>query len=261
MRIDLTGRRALVTGSTSGMGFAIARGLADARAAVVVNGRHNDRVRAAIDRLRSEIPGATVDGIAADVGVADELEQLTAAVTDIDVLVSNAGPTDVTGFFDIPDEDWRRFVETYVMASVRLSRRYVRGMIDRGWGRVVFNGSVTGGFQPGEMVHWGTCKAAVLGLARGIAESVAGSGVTVNTFIPGPTHTKESFESRHPAERRTFEEVERDFFDGPLGTSLLKRFVNPREVANVVVFLASEQASAITGSTVRVDGGIIRSLV
>jgi NAD(P)-dependent dehydrogenase (short-subunit alcohol dehydrogenase family) len=261
MRIDLTGRRALVTGSTSGMGFAIAQGLAEAGAAVVVNGRHVDRVRDAVDRLRSAVPGAGVDGVTADVGVADELERLAAEVPDVDVLVSNAGPTEVAGFFDIPDEDWERFVDVYVMAGVRLSRRYVPGMIDRGWGRVMFNGSVTSGYQPGEMAHWGTAKAAVLGLARGIAENVAGSGVTVNTFIPGPTHTKESFEARHPGDGPTFEEVERQFFEGPLGTSLIGRFVHPREVAHLVVFLASEQASAITGSTVRVDGGIIRSLL
>jgi NAD(P)-dependent dehydrogenase (short-subunit alcohol dehydrogenase family) len=261
MKIDLTGKRAIVTGSTSGMGYAVAKGLAEAGAAVVMNGRTEPGVAAAVQQLKDEVPDADVEGVAADVGDQEAIDDVLTLQPHTDILVNNAGPTEATDFFEISDDDWERFLHVYVMAAVRLSRHYAAGMVERGWGRVLFNASLVGGFEPGEMVHWGTSKAALLGLSRGLAESVAGSGVTVNAFIPGPTHTEESFMARAQLPPgMTFARFEEELFAGSQTTSLLKRFIHPREVANAVVFLASEQASAITGTAVRVDGGIIRSL-
>jgi NAD(P)-dependent dehydrogenase (short-subunit alcohol dehydrogenase family) len=263
MNSTLQGKRAIVTGSSDGIGFAIARALAGAGAAVVLNGRNPERLKAAISRLQSEVPHAGVVGVAADVGDPSALSRFVAAIPEIDILVNNASPIETKPFFEIPDEDWERFFHTVVMGPVRLSRHYVRGMVARHWGRVLFSSSVTGGFMQGEMVHYGTMKAALLGLSRGLAEQVAGTGVTVNAFIPGPTHTRESFmlraSSRFPG--KTFEEIEKELFDGPLPTSLLKRFINPAELASFVLFLASKESSAITGSALHVDGGIIRTLL
>ncbi|MBI1880023.1 MAG: SDR family oxidoreductase [Chloroflexi bacterium] len=260
MDIKLRGKRAIITGSTGGMGYAMAKGLAEAGAAVVLNGRTEARVVAAIERLKQEVPEAEVSGVAADVGDVKAINQLIAAVPQADILVNNAGPIEEKPFFEITDEEWERFFQVYVMAAVRLSCHYAQEMVKQDWGRVLFNASVTGGFNSGEMVHYGTTKTALLGLSRGLAESVASSGVTVNAFIPGPTHTEEDFNSRYSQIfGKTFKQLEQEFF--PSSTSLLKRFITPTEVANFVVFLASDQASAITGATLRVDGGIIRSIL
>jgi NAD(P)-dependent dehydrogenase (short-subunit alcohol dehydrogenase family) len=261
MNIELKGRRALITGSTSGMGFAIAKVLAGSGASVILNGRTQARVDAAKARMSKELPHASITGHAADVGDRDALDRLMAVVPDIDILVSNAGPTESKPFFEITDEDWSRFLNTYVMAAVRLSRHYVPRMAQRGWGRVLFNAHIVSGYMQGEMTHWGACKAALLGVSRGLAENVAGTGVTVNAYIPGPTHTEESF-APHLPPGRTFKEIEKDIFESPTAaTSLLKRFIDPGEIANVVTFLVSNEASAITGASVRVDGGLLRFLL
>ena len=260
MQLDLSGKRALVTGSTSGIGYAIAQGLAEAGAAVILNGRSEYRLAQAIERLRCEIPQSDVGGFAADVGDAAAVEALIAAHPDVDILVNNAGPADAQHFFEISDDAWQGLLDVVLLGAVRLSRHYAQRMMRRGWGRVLFNASVTGGFFPGEMVHYGAAKAALLGLSRGLAEVTDGSGVTVNAFIPGPTHTEQSFMAKQPQGRRgkAFNEIERELFEGPLASSLVKRFIAPTEVANLVVFLASERSSAMTGAALRVDGGIIR---
>lgn len=262
MHIDLSGKTALVTGSTSGMGYAIAKGLAEAGAAVVVHGRSEKSVSVARERLKQDVPAANLRSHAAELGDVDAVGALLAAVPDVDILVSNAGPIESKPFFELTDDDWERFFQIYVMAAVRLSRHYGRAMLKRGWGRMLFSASVTGGFYPGEMVHYGSCKAALLGLSRGLAENVAGSGVTVNAFIPGPTHTEESFMARATKPPgKTFQAIEKDLFGSLLFSSVLRRFIRPTEVANFVVFLASEQASAITGAALHVDGGVIRSIL
>ncbi len=264
MNINLKGRRAIVSGSTSGIGYAIAKGLAEVGASVVVNGREGGRVASATEQLRTEVPGADAQGFAADLALAADAGRLITSVPEADILVNNVGVFEPKPFFEITDEDWERFFGVNVMSAVRLSRHYARGMVRRGWGRVLFNASTTGGFIQGEMVHYGATKTALLGLSRGLAESVAGSGVTSNAFLPGPTLTEASAEFMSQgakASGQTLGQVEEDLFSRLLPTSLLGRFVSPAEVANLVVFLASDRASAITGAALRVDGGIVRSIL
>jgi NAD(P)-dependent dehydrogenase (short-subunit alcohol dehydrogenase family) len=261
MKIEMHTRRALVTGSTSGMGFAIAKGLAEAGAEVILHGSTSEHVGAAKARLDAELSNARVGGIAADLSDLGAVDRLIQDAGDIDILISNGGPTETKPFFELTDEDWDRFIRIYLLTPVRLARQFARRMVDKRWGRVLFNAHVVSGLQPAEMVHWGTVKAGLLGLSRGLAESVSRSGVTVNAFVPGPTHTEESFAARHPDSGKTFKQIETELFDGPLSTSILRRFIHPDEVASLAVFLASDRASAITGAVLRVDGGIIRSLL
>ena len=226
----------------------IARRLAEGGAAVVVNGRGRERVAAAVDELRTAVPDAEVTGIAADLTSAADCERLVDELPAVDVLVHNAGTPEPRPFFELSDADWERQFALHVLGPVRLCRHYARGMVERGWGRILFNASVTGGYQSGEMPHYGATKAAVLGLSRALAESLPASGVTVNAFIPGPTR-----EEPDPEREAEVFEV--------LSTSVIQRFVAPSEVGDAVLFLASEHAAAITGATLRVDGGIVRFVV
>ncbi|PLR86335.1 oxidoreductase [Bacillus canaveralius] len=264
MNINLAGKKAIISGSTTGIGYAIAKGLAEAGATVLINGRSAKGVEEAVARLHDEVVKAEVTGFAADLSKSAEASRLMEYWPEADILVNNIGIFEPRPFFEIDDEEWEQYFQVNVMTAVRLTRYYAAGMVERGWGRVLFNGSSTGGFFSGEMVHYGATKAAILGLSRGVAESTAGSGVTANTFLPGPTRTEkveEHFKSAAAELGQTFEEIEKDLFEKSLPSSLVKRFVSGKEVANLVVFLASEQAAAITGTAMRVDGGIVRSIL
>lgn len=263
MRIDLRGKRALVTGSTSGIGLGIARGLADAGAAVFINGRDELRLAEAVRQLKQEIPHAEIGGVAADLGGREGTNLVIDAVPDVDILVNNVAAIGPRPFFETTDDEWEHAFQVTVMSAVRLSRHYAPAMTKRAWGRLLFNASVTGGFRPGEMVYYGATKAALLGLSRTLAEELAETGVTVNAFIPGPTlgeRNRVKVEAAAEAAGKSVDDLTHDWFSGPM-PSLVGRFLTPAEVGSFVVFLASPQASGITGAGLRVDGGIVRSLL
>jgi NAD(P)-dependent dehydrogenase (short-subunit alcohol dehydrogenase family) len=263
MIIDLSGKRAIVTGSTSGIGFAIVRGLANAGAAVVINGRSRDSVKAAQRRLEKEVPGCSVDGIAADLANADGVADFLRHAGEADILVNNLGIFEPTPFEAITDADWQRYFDTNVMSGVRLSRHYLPTMLARGWGRVVFISSESALNIPVEMIHYGMTKTAQLAISRGLAESVAGTGVTVNAVLPGPTRSEgvaDFFGKLAKKQGVSEEEMEARFIADNRPTSLLRRLATPEEVANMVVYVCSPQASATTGAALRVDGGVVRSI-
>jgi len=264
MKIDLSKRSAIVTGSTAGIGLAIATGLAAAGASVVVTGRTQARVDEAIAAVRKDVPDARVSGVAADLGTAEGAAALIKAVPATDILVNNLGIFEPKGFFDIDDAEWTRFFEVNVNSGVRLSRHYAKGMADRGWGRVQFISSESGVQVPAEMVHYGVTKTAQLGVSRGLAEVLAGTGVTVNAILPGPTLSEgvgDFFGKIAREQGKTVEEVGRDFIGTHRPTSLIKRLLTVQEVANASVYLASEEASGTSGAAMRVDGGVVRSIV
>jgi NAD(P)-dependent dehydrogenase (short-subunit alcohol dehydrogenase family) len=261
MRIDLTGKTALVTGSTAGIGLAIAEGLAEANADVIVNGRKQATVDKAVVAVKSAVPGAKVRGVAADVSTPDGCAAIVTAIPDVDILVNNAGIFEPKSFFDIPDEGWTRFFEVNVMSGVRLSRAYMPGMLKRNWGRNIFISSESGLQTPKEMIHYGLTKTAQLALSRGLAELSAGTGVTVNSVLPGPTRS-EGVEDFLQAMARdagvSADEMAATFVKTHRPTSLLQRFATVEEVANMVVYIASKEASATNGAALRVDGGVVR---
>jgi NAD(P)-dependent dehydrogenase (short-subunit alcohol dehydrogenase family) len=263
MIIDLTGLRAVVTGSTSGIGFAIAQGLAGSGAAVVVNGRSQKNVDAAVARLAKELPQAKVDGVTADLATAVGAATFVAKVAEADILVNNLGIFEPKPFGEITDADWLRFFETNVMSGVRMARHYLPGMVAKGWGRVVFISSESGLHIPTEMIHYGTTKTAQLAISRGLAETVAGTGVTVNAVLPGPTRSEgvaEFFAKLAKEQGVPPEELEKQFVATHRPTSILKRIASVGEVANMVVYVCSREASATTGAALRVDGGVVRSI-
>ena len=263
MDLGLTGKRALVTGSTAGIGLATARALAREGAVVTVNGRTAGRVEAAIAQLRREVPGAAVDGVAADLGNAAGCATLVASRPDLDVLVNNMGIFEAKPFGEIPDEDWLRFFETNVLSGVRLARHYVPGMRARNWGRVVFVSSESGVQIPAEMIHYGMTKTAQLAVARGLAETLAGTGVTVNSVLPGPTASEGvgAFVAQLAAARGVdAATVEREFFATARPSSIIQRFASIDEVAALIAYVCSAAASATTGAALRVDGGVVRAI-
>ncbi|AIY39420.1 3-oxoacyl-[acyl-carrier protein] reductase [Collimonas arenae] len=263
MNIDLSNKLAVVSGSTAGIGLAIARGLAQAGAEVVVNGRSQERVEQALATLRAELPQARLQGVAADLGNAAGVAQLIAAIPKADILVNNLGIFEPKGFFDTSDDDWQRFFDVNVMSAVRLSRHYTPLMAAAGWGRVLFLSSESGLQIPREMVHYGVTKTALLAVSRGLAETMAGTGVTVNAVLPGPTRSEgvaTFFEAMAKEQGVGLEKLERDFIAEHRPSSLIRRLATVEEVANMVVYLASTQASATTGTAARVDGGVVRSI-
>jgi NAD(P)-dependent dehydrogenase (short-subunit alcohol dehydrogenase family) len=263
MKIDLSGKTALVTGSTSGIGHAIAKGLATAGASVVVNGRGQAKVDAAVAALAKALPGSKLRGIAADVSTAAGCDALVAALPDVDILINNAGIFEPKGFFDIPDEDWTRFLEVNLMSGVRLSRVYLKGMLTRNWGRVVFISSESALNIPKEMIHYGVTKTAQLALSRGLAEMTRGTAVTVNSVLPGPTMSEgvETFVKDLAKQNgQSVEEAASQFVRQFRPTSLLQRFASVEEIANMVVYVSSKEASATNGAALRAEGGIVQTI-
>ncbi|WP_125130289.1 SDR family oxidoreductase [Microbacterium sp. 10M-3C3] len=262
LAIDLAGRTAVVTGSTQGIGRAIARRLVEAGAAVVVNGRDAAKTDAAA-RALSEETGRPVRAVAADIGTAEGAEALVAGAGEIDVLVNNAAIFDARPALEIDDDEWRRFFELNVLAATRLTRLVLPGMAARGWGRVLNIASDSAVVIPAEMIHYGMSKTALLAVSRGFAKTAAGTGVTVNAVIAGPTHTEgaERFVYQMVDESLPWDEAQREFMRTARPQSLLGRLIQPEEIANMVAYLASPLASATTGGAVRVDGGYVDAIL
>ena len=263
MKIDLSGKTALVTGSTAGIGFAIAKGLAAAGCEVVLNGRSKARVDEAVAKLAGSATVGKVRGIAADVSTAAGCKALLAALPDVDILINNAGIFEPKGFFEIPDEDWSRFFEVNVMSGVRLSRAYLSGMLKRNWGRIVFISSESGLNIPTEMIHYGVTKTAQLAVSRGLAEMTRGTAVTVNSVLPGPTMSEgvETFVKDLAKQNgQSLDEAAANFVKQHRPSSLLQRFAKVEEIANMVVYVSSKEASATNGAALRAEGGIIQTI-
>jgi NAD(P)-dependent dehydrogenase (short-subunit alcohol dehydrogenase family) len=261
MDLKLTNRLALVTGSTAGIGYAIAESLAREGARVIVNGRTQAAVADAINRLK-RATGADALGFAGDLGTAAAVDELGRQYPEVEILVNNLGIFEAKPFEEIPDADWMRFFEVNVLSGVRLARLYLPSMKRRNWGRIIFISSESAIQIPTEMIHYGTTKTAQLAVSRGLAEAVAGTGITVNSVLPGPTKSRgvvDFVDSLAKAEGKSFEEFEKEFFEKARPTSLIKRFAAPEEVASLVTYIASPLASATTGAALRADGGVVKS--
>jgi len=261
MDLKLKDRLALVSGSTAGIGLAIAEALAREGARVIVNGRKQAAVDAVVDRLRVEI-GGDIEGFAGDLTQAADAEALAQRFPNVEILVNNLGIFEPKPFEDIPDADWTRFFEANVLSGVRMARLYLPAMRQAGWGRIIFISSESALQIPVEMIHYGMTKTAQIAVARGLAEAVAGTGITVNSVLPGPTRSRgvEDFvEALAGSEGKSFEAFETEFFEKVRPTSLIKRFATPEEVASLVAYVASPLASATTGAALRVDGGVVKS--
>ena len=263
MDLGITGKQALVSGSTKGIGLAIAIALAAEGASVTINGRTPQAVAAAVAKVQATKPAGRVMGVAADLGTEAGAATLLKALPTVDILVNNLGIFEPKPFMDIPDADWRRFFEVNVLSGVRLSRLYLPAMLERNWGRIVFISSESGLQIPTEMMHYGMTKTAQLAVARGLAETVAGSGVTVNSVLPGPTSSEgvsDFVADLAKAQGKDIPTIEKEFFRNTRPTSLIKRFATVEEVAALVAYVCSQKASATTGAALRVDGGIVRSI-
>lgn len=263
MDLQLTGKRVFVSGSTQGIGFAIARSMLREGAAVVVNGRDGEGVRAAVRRLRDEVPGADASGIAADFGDDAQVDRLLGDLGDVDVLVNNVGLFEVKPFAEISDDEWLRYLGINVMSGVRLSRHVLDGQLARGWGRILFIGSESGVNVPADMIHYGVTKAGMLALSNGLAKLTRGTGVTVNTILGGPTYSDgvaRAVEAVAAGQRLATEQMKAAII-GQNRTSLLERFIEPDEIAHLATYLASPLSSATNGAALRADGGVLTTLL
>lgn len=264
MKIDLKGRKAIVTASTSGIGLAIAKGLASSGANVVVNGRRPEVTDRVVEQLSDEFPGLTVQGFSADLAHREEVERFVRLAPEADILVNNLGIYGQADFFDIPDEEWLRFFETNVMSGIRLARHYMPGMLKRNWGRLLFISSESGVTTRAERLHYSTTKTAILAVARGLAERARNTGVTSNSIIVGTTVTEqlgEVIEEMARTQKISIAEVHRQIMAEHRPTHLLPQLLTMEEVANMVVYAASPQAAATTGAALRVDGGGITTIL
>lgn len=263
MDLQIHSKIALISGSTVGIGFAIATELAREGAKVVINGRSQKSVDTALARLRSLVAGAEVQGVAADLATAEGCQVLFDACPRTDILVNNLGIFDPVPFDAIPDSEWQRFFDVNVMSGVRLARHYLPAMKAANWGRIVFISSESGINTPGEMVHYGMTKSAQLAVSRGLAQSCAGTGVTVNAVLPGPTRSEgvgEFFAKLAAEAGISLDEMERRFFAEGRPTSIIKRMIDPAEVAALVAYVCSARAAATTGAALRVEGGIVSTI-
>jgi NAD(P)-dependent dehydrogenase (short-subunit alcohol dehydrogenase family) len=260
MDLQLTDKLALVSGSTKGIGLAIATGLAREGVNVIINGRSEESIDAALAKIRETLPSAKLGGFAGDLANATVVEKLVNNFPAVDILVNNLGIFEPKPFEEIPDADWIRFFEVNVLSGVRLSRAYLPGMKHKNWGRIIFISSESGVQIPAEMIHYGMTKTAQLAVSRGLAETCAGTGVTVNAVLPGPTHSDgvDEFVKQLSA-GKPFAEFEKEFFEKIRPSSLIKRFATTEEVANLVVYVCSPLSSATNGAALRVDGGVVRS--
>jgi NAD(P)-dependent dehydrogenase (short-subunit alcohol dehydrogenase family) len=263
MNLGLQGKLAVVSGSTAGIGFAIAVMLAQEGARVVINGRTEARVTAAVEKIRQRMKGAELIGVAADLGTAAGVNAFVKQIPEADILVNNLGIFEAKPFLEIPDADWLRFFEINVLSGVRLTRHYLVGMLEKNWGRVIFISSESGQQIPTEMIHYGMTKTAQVAIARGVAQTVVATGVTVNSVLVGPTASEGASEFVQNMARQqaiSAAEVEKQFFATIRPTSLLKRFETPDEIAAVVAFVASTQSVAINGAAVRAEAGVVQSI-
>ena len=260
MDLKLTNKLALVSGSTKGIGLAIATGLAREGARVVINGRAEKSVSKAVEEIRQAVPGAKLESFPGDLSDAMVTDSLAKHFPNVEILVNNLGIFEPKPFEQIPDDDWRRFFEVNVLSGVRLSRLYLPGMKKRNWGRIVFISSESGIQTPAEMIHYGMTKTAQLAVSRGIAETCAGTAVTCNAVLPGPTRSDGVDEFvKQLSGGKPFAEFEKEFFKSVRPSSLIKRFATTEEVANLVVYVCSPLSSATNGSALRVDGGVVKA--
>jgi NAD(P)-dependent dehydrogenase (short-subunit alcohol dehydrogenase family) len=264
MDLQLTGKLALVTGSTAGIGFAIAKGLAGEGARVIVNGRTEERTAEAARRLRQTAPTCVIDEFAADLSRADAASAVLSRFPAVDILVNNLGMYEPKRFEEISDLDWSHIIETNFLSGVRLSRAYLPKMKDAGWGRIIFISSESAVNIPAEMIHYGVTKTMQIALARGLAETTTGTGVTVNSVLPGPTRSEgvEKFiEDVARSRGISAQQAEQEFFRSMRPSSIIQRFATPEEVASLVTFVASPRSSATNGAALRVEGGVVRSIL
>lgn len=264
MDLNLNDKKALVSGSTAGIGYAIASLLAQEGAEVIVNGRTEERVASAIEQISKDVSNAKLTGVAADLGTVAGAEALFAKVPEVDILVNNLGIYQVKDFADTTDEDWQHILEVNVLSGIRLSRQYLGKMLANNWGRIIFISSESGVNIPVEMIHYGVTKTAQIALARGLAETTDGTGVTVNSVLPGPTRSEgiEGF-VKGAAQAQGVDEaqIEKDFFKTLRPSSLIKRFATSEEVASLVAYIASPLSAATNGAALRVEGGLLRSIL
>ncbi|MFN0318054.1 MAG: SDR family NAD(P)-dependent oxidoreductase [Burkholderiales bacterium] len=264
MDLKIKDRTALVTGSTAGIGFAIAQGLAQEGARVTITGRTQAAVERALQQIRKAVPAATADGVAADCATVEGARKVFKHLPAADILVNNLGIYERKPFFEIPDADWQRMFDVNVMSGIRFARHYAPAMVKKAWGRILFISSESGLFIPREMVHYGMSKTAQLSISRGLAMELSGTGVTVNAVLPGPTRTENTDklrEQRAQAANMTVAEIEADIFVTWRPSSIIRRLATCDEVANLAVYLCGEGSSATTGAALRVDGGVVNQIM
>lgn len=264
MDLKLKDKIAFISGSTAGIGLAIAKRFLEEGAQVVINGRTKESIDTTVKELKSSFPESKISGIAADFSKVEDVNRLIKELPEVDILINNAGIFEPKAFTEIPDEDWFRFFEVNVMSGIRLSRQYFPKMLKKNWGRIIFISSESAVFIPDEMIHYGMTKTAQLAVSRGLAELTKGSQVTVNSILPGPTKSKgvgTFIEDLAKANNKSTDEVEKDFFKNMRPTSLIQRFASVEEIADTVVYYSSPLASATNGASIRVEGGLVKSIL